>query len=88
MMYSGSGVAGRLLMQQLDTGHALALLGRLDPVSQADQALSDLKGAKQHQAQAHPAQRQDIEVQRLAVKEMQQSVIGIPRADSRPAQSW
>jgi len=35
-------------------------LGRLDAVSDADQALFELKWAKQHQAQAHPAGCQDV----------------------------
>jgi hypothetical protein len=48
------------------------------PSANADQTLSEQKGAKQHQAQAHPARSQDIEIERLAVKEMQQPVIGIP----------
>ena len=65
------------LVQKLDARHTFALLGSLDAVSDTYQALSDQKGAKQHQAQARPARGQNIEVERLAVKEMQQPVIGI-----------
>jgi hypothetical protein len=74
----GLGIVLRLLVQQLDGWHAFALLGRFDAISDANQALSDLKWAKQHQTQAHPARRQDIEIQGLAVKEVKKPVVGIP----------
>jgi len=43
------GVAGRLLVQVLNGGHLLALLGRLDAVGQTDQAGAGKHGLEQHQ---------------------------------------
>ncbi len=80
----GLGVAGRLLVQIFHSGHAFAFLRCLGPVGQADQARADLKWAKQHQAQAHPAGGQDTEVQGLAVKEMKKSVVGITAQVKNP----
>ena len=73
----GLGVAGRLLVQILDTRHAFALLGCLDAISDADQARADLQWTKQHQAMAHPARCQDIEVHSLAVKEVKKATVGL-----------
>ena len=68
MMYSGFGVAHRLLVQELHARHALAFLGRLDPIRNTHQARSEIKWPKQDKAETHPARGQDIEVERLAVK--------------------
>ena len=63
-------------MQVFHARHAFAVLGCLDSIGDANQTRTDLKWTKQLKAQAHPAGGQDIEVQGLAVEEMEKPVAG------------
>jgi hypothetical protein len=73
----GLGVAGRLLMQVFDGGHALALLRGLDAIGEAYQPRANLKWSEQNEAKACPASREDIEVQGRTVKQVQKSMVGL-----------
>ena len=75
-MYSGCGCRGRLLVQHLHARHAFALLGGFDAIGQQHQARADLKRAKQLQAKTDPTRGQHIQVQRVAVKQVQEAVVG------------
>ena len=78
------GIAGRLLMQALDGGHQLALLGRLDAVGQADQAGARSDRREQCQAQFHPAGGELVQIESLAVKQMQEAVVGLGAKAENP----
>ena len=66
----GFGVAGRLLMQQLDARHALAFFGRLDAIGENNQAGPDLERPEQREAQANPAGRELVQIQSRAMEEV------------------
>jgi len=76
-------IAGRLLVQALDGGHQLALFGRLDAVGQADQTGARTDGREQRQAQLHPAGGELVQIESLAVKQMQEAVVSLgPHAEN------
>ena len=76
-MYSGCGCRGRLLVQHLHARHAFAFLGGFDAIGQQHQTRADLKRAKQLQAKTDPTRGQHIQVQRVAVKQVQEAVAGL-----------
>ena len=78
------GIAGRLLVQALDGGHQLALLRRLDAVGQADQAGACTDGREQRQAQFHPAGGELVQIESLAVKQMQEAVVSLGTQAENP----
>src|ERR1039458_1442740 len=71
------GIAGRLLVQHLDGGHQPALLGCLDAVGQADHAGAGTDGLEQRQAQFYPAGGELVQIESLAVKQMQEAVVSL-----------
>jgi hypothetical protein len=62
-------------MQHLDGRHQLALFGRLDAIGQADYAGACTNGLEQRQTQPHPANGELVQVQTLAVKQMEEAVV-------------
>jgi hypothetical protein len=70
------GVVAGLLMQLLDAGHLLALLGHLDAVGEADDRAPDLERGEALEAQAHPQRGELGQAQRLAVEEVEQTEVG------------
>ena len=71
-------------MQALDGGHQLALFGRLDAVGHADQAGARTDGLEQRQAQFHPAGGELVQIECLAVKQMQQAVVSLGAQAENP----
>jgi hypothetical protein len=69
------GVAGRLLMEQLDGGHLEALFRSLDAIGQANQPLPHNNGLKQAQTEPRPASGKRVQVQGAAVKQVQKASI-------------
>ena len=64
-------------MQQLHGGHALAFLGRLDAIGENDQSRADLERPEQREAETNPASRELVQVQGLAVEEVEEAVVGL-----------
>ena len=69
------GVAGRLLMEQLDGGHLAALFRSLDAIGQADQPPARRNGLEQAQTEPRPAAGKCVQVQGAAVKQVQEAAI-------------
>lgn len=64
-------------MQQFDSGHALALLGSLDPIGETNQVLAYLEWAEQRERQTRPAVGEHVQIERRAVEHVQEAVVGI-----------
>jgi hypothetical protein len=64
-----------LLVQHLDGGHALALLGSLDAVGQTDDAGAHQHGLKKHEREPHPAGSEFVQIESLAVEQMKEAVV-------------
>src|ERR1035438_290291 len=64
-------------MDHLHGGDLLFLLGGLEAGGTADYAGASQHGLEQHQAQLYPADGESIQIERLAVKQVKESVIGL-----------
>ena len=73
-MNSGLELLGDCWCSILTAGNQPALLGCLDAVGQADHAGAGTDGLEQRQAQFHPAGGELVQIESLAVKQMQEGV--------------
>lgn len=77
----------RALVEFLDRGHFLALLGDLDSIGKVDQIFAHAQGCEKPERQFHPQTRETFQFERIAMKEMQQSLVnsGLQRHSSDEA---
>jgi hypothetical protein len=63
-------------MQELHCRHAFPLFWRLDSIGKNHDARVDLKGPEQSKAEADPAGSERVQIETLAVEEMQKAMVG------------
>jgi hypothetical protein len=68
----------------LTAGNQPALLGCLDAVGQADHAGAGTDGLEQRQAQFYPAGGELVQIESLAVKQMQEAVVSLRTQAENP----
>ena len=83
-MNSGLELLGDCWCSILTAGNQPALLGCLDAVGQADHAGAGTDGLEQRQAQFYPAGGELVQIESLAVKQMQEAVVSLRTQAENP----